>query len=181
MDGGLSNLVVTVNALPSDYRGTFQALINNVKPVTSARDVVVLYFLLDPAFDADAAAELCTHLIYSAALTPAQSEAMHLRLPSLFAAANGPETSRQDFYDGRLRVQDQALRPLVDLLQSTYTLEDAKKKMYDVTHWNGHVHHLEKYVWSLKPAHRLSEVKLRKTGILLPFGESTSAYTEPNR
>jgi len=66
-------------------------------------------------------------------------------------------------------------------VNSTYSQEQAQKNMYNETHWQGRTQYLEKYVWPLKPVHRLVEAKLRRVGILLPFGSSTDAYTEPNR
>ncbi|EKM60568.1 uncharacterized protein PHACADRAFT_167911 [Phanerochaete carnosa HHB-10118-sp] len=181
VDGGLLNLVATVNALPSDYCGRFQALLNNVKHITSARDAAILHCLLDPTLDLEQAAELCTHLLYFSSLTPAQASVLRSHFESLSDSIGNTQSSQQDFHGGNLRVWHHALEPLKDLMNSTYTQEQAQKNMHKATYWDGQTQYLEPRIWSLKPSHRLASIKLRKVGVLLPFAVPTDAFTEPNR
>ncbi len=65
--GDIRNLIETVNGLPKHYQGKCDILLNDIDPIVVNRNLIILFALLGSGPSMDEAAELATHLMYSAA------------------------------------------------------------------------------------------------------------------
>ncbi len=63
----MRNLVKTVNSLPPDFKGKLDVLLNDINPIVTNRNLLVLYVLSAVRPERDAA-ELALHIMYSSAI-----------------------------------------------------------------------------------------------------------------
>ena len=182
------NVVRTVNSLPLNYRGKCDFLLNNVDAVVTNRNLLVLYALLSPGPSIEEAAELATHLMYSAML-PATGAA-YLRRCIRATYGQGPKAGQLSFQScsdtrgkGKLYCMQLATaikRPL-EMFFSAYDVDKASKS-FQTTLWDPHREEERgKFLMSLQPGHRLAFIRFWETGILAPFSCNLGEFDHPNR
>ncbi|EIN11290.1 hypothetical protein PUNSTDRAFT_141704 [Punctularia strigosozonata HHB-11173 SS5] len=191
--GDLRHFIRTVNALPSDYSGTCTVLLNDQDPVITSRNLMALIFLGGHlAGDLERDIELVFHLLYSAAVPARHATAVSLMTQRMFMMASRDlghlqtYSYRHDTEDGRVGSVQAAFPTsvfahLVAMGTSTYTWSEAQKAMTDTTLAPERLDYRERHWGGMSPAHRMSFIRYRSTGVVLPFGADLSAYTEPNR
>ncbi|KAJ7780148.1 hypothetical protein DFH07DRAFT_1026108 [Mycena maculata] len=187
--GDIRNLVQTVNSLPSDYTGYCDILLNDTNPVLVNRNFVILFVLLSSGPSLEEAAELATHLMYSAALPGGGAEYVKRCISFIYESTGEFEAdlSFQRCLNTRGEGKVYSVQPstgikrLLEMFHSTYPLNSALKSMKETTMAPDRLDSNEKYFASLKPSHRMSFQRFRDTGILAPFSLSTVNFTQPNR
>ena len=179
---------MTVNGLPNQYSGKCRILLNDKDITVAGRNAILLYLLLqDSDLEVEEAAELCLHLQYSAALTPKQAVYVAERLVPLFSdLANSRGRSGCDKEiplrgGGALHLSFTEISTVVRMITSTYSLPTAIRFMHDIVLAPSRRDYLDRYLFALHGAHRIAEMHLRETGVVLPFGASIAHFTEPNR
>jgi Domain of unknown function (DUF4470) len=184
----IRDLVRTVNGLPKDYRGKCEILLNDIDAVVVNRSLVILYALLSSVSSIEESAELATHLMYSAALTP--TSAAYLRECIRIIYDDGPADGDMSFQscmktrgEGRLLTMQttMAIKRPMEMFLSTYGLRRGLRSMRGILFDPCREDDRDKIFLSLKPAHRLSLVRLWQTGILAPYSLDVRNFSEPNR
>ncbi|KAK7031711.1 DUF4470 domain-containing protein [Favolaschia claudopus] len=187
--GNLRNLIRTINALPVDYTGYCDVLLNETDPILVNRNLLILFVLLSPGPSIEEAAEFCVHLVYSAALPAAGADYLQ-RCVNFIYACRGEFEADLSFRrclgtrgEGHVYcVQPSAgvKRPL-EMFHSNYTLSAAVQSMKETTLAADRLDFREKSLAKLKPAHRMASQRFRESGILAPFSLNTNNFTQPNR
>ncbi|KAJ7498077.1 hypothetical protein B0H11DRAFT_1715329 [Mycena galericulata] len=187
--GDLRNLIRSVNSLPPDYAGYCDILLNDTNPVLVNRNLVILFVLLSSGPSLEEAAELATHLMYSAALPGGGAEYVKRCISFIYESAEEFEADLS-FHrclhtrgEGKVySVQPSTgIKRFLEMFHSTYSISGALKSMKDTTLAPDRLDSNEKYFASLKPSHRMSFQRFRETGILAPFSLNTVTFTQPNR
>ncbi|KAJ7609039.1 hypothetical protein FB45DRAFT_945186 [Roridomyces roridus] len=184
--GDIRNLIRTINSLPADYSGYCDVLLNETNPVLVNRNLVLLFILLSSGPSLEEAAEIATHLMYSAALPGGGAEYVKRCVTFIYRDCDA-DLSFQRCLDTRGEGKVYSVQPstgtkrLLEMTHSTYPLSSALKSMKDTTMAPDQLDSNEKYFSSLKPAHRMSFQRYRETGILAPFSMTTVNFTQPNR
>ncbi|KAL1672887.1 hypothetical protein EV122DRAFT_294569 [Schizophyllum commune] len=186
--GDIRNLVSTVNGLPDDYSGTCRILINDSSACVTTRNLLILYALLRPGRPIEDAAETALHLWYSAILRPSDAAEMYLCAQRIYGAiqSQADKFELQSVYglrgDGKLYPK----QPLDDMfpirmLISTHGAEEALASMHDTMLHPSRIDYRDRFLASLKPAHRVAWARNKRIGVLASFADDTSNFTEPNR
>ncbi|KAJ7574362.1 hypothetical protein C8J56DRAFT_979466 [Mycena floridula] len=182
----INSLVSTVNGLPKDYSGRCKILMNDVDSIAVNRNLMILFALLRSGPSLDEAAELATHLMYSAAL-PAATATYWEECTSIYRKIEDGDMSFRASLAIRGGVKlhsmqtTMGVRHPLEMFQSTYSLRSALKSMRDVTLDPAALDNQDLFLSKLKPVHRLAFKKLQETGILVPFSSNTNNFTQPNR
>jgi hypothetical protein len=152
------------------------------------RNLVILFVLLRPEFGLDEAAELATHLMYSAALPPSSAANLYRCINAIYNAGNreGDPIFQSDFNTrGRGKLHQMQvttdMKEPMRMLLSKYTLSEGLKGMRNIMLSPSRVDYRDRYLAGLKPAHRLASLHFRERGVLVPFSVDVSHFTEPNR
>ncbi|KAF8621874.1 hypothetical protein AX15_007432 [Amanita polypyramis BW_CC] len=165
------NVVRTVNSLPRNYRGKCDFLLNNADAVVTNRNLLILHALLSPGPSIEEAAELATHLMYSAML-PATGAA-YLRRCVRATYGQGPKAGRLSFQSsadtrgkGKLYCMQlsAAIKRPLEMFFSVYEVDKASRSVRS-TLWNPHrADERGKFLTSLQPGHRLAFIRFWETG-----------------
>lgn len=129
-------------------------------------------------------AEAVLHLLYSAALTKAQSSLIRTHLDRILSSNESPSPQLASgvpidgFY---YLVATEILDIGEALVKSSYSWAHAKRSMHQVMLAPSRVDYRERYLAGLRPRHRAAHMKWRESGVLLPFGEPVEAFDQPNR
>lgn len=180
--GDLRNTIRTVNSLPEGYSGKCRILINDCDSVVACRNALILDILQSAQMlDVAEVAEFCVHLTYSAFLTPTQHQILASCLSSFME-----RRTRFDVNDAFMRNPKHLfaqifIEPLLQMYTSTFDGPTAKRNMHEATLGAARLDNLQSWLWPLRSAHRLAEMHYRRTGVVLPFGVSTSHFTHPNK
>lgn len=177
-------MMTTVNGLPSNYNGKCKILLNDLSSTVAGRNTAILFILLsDSELEVEEAAELCLHLQYSAALTRAQATYVFERLAVLFkdGEIDGCFKSIPLRGGGRLYLSLAEISDIVSMVASSYSLRKAIQSMHSVMLAPSRKDFVDRYLFALRGPHRVGEMHLRRTGVLLPFNAPTDHFTEPNR
>lgn len=187
--GDIRNLLRTVNGLPSDYAGKCDILFNDKNPIVVNRNWIILYTLLQPMVAIKDATELATHLMYSAALSPAATAHLNRCVSILYGqgiiqddklVASGSLPMRGK---GVLHVMADKddMKEFLKMPLSTYNFEEAVKNRHLTMLHPSRVDYRDRYLASLTPGHRMAWTRHQQTGVLAPFSASINHLTEPNR
>ncbi|KAI0338702.1 hypothetical protein BDW22DRAFT_1432230 [Trametopsis cervina] len=182
--GDLRNMMLTINSLPDDYTGKPRVLLNDRDVTVAGRNAAILFILLsDSDLEIEEAAELCLHLQYSAALTYKQATYLSSRLIVLFSDVDVSTCLKEIPLrgGGTLYLLMRDVQDIIDMLKSRYPLSRAISNMHAITLAPSREDYIDRYLLALKGPHRVGEMRMRETGVLLPFGSSTAHFTEPNR
>ncbi|KAF9033297.1 hypothetical protein BDZ89DRAFT_1063034 [Hymenopellis radicata] len=181
--GDLRNVVKTVNALPEDYSGSLNIVLNDHNPMTICRNFLVLLILAREQ-DMERSSELALHLWYSLFLS--EFYMMHVSLVLLGSGClDDLKTGNLVHLTGRMTVQtyfDNADRMiLMRAMQTRLSREDASQAFYESMNAPGRLDSFRDMFYAiLKPHHRLAFDKWRSIGVLLPFGEAHAHMCVPN-
>jgi hypothetical protein len=186
--GDIRNLVTTVNSLPSDYSGKCTCVLNDIQPVVSWRNIITLHALASKEIPLEQAVEMAIQISYSALVTEPTMQYLQ-RIATLFrtttAGSDDPFTSAWFHTRGKgdvtFNTPTAGLKSVSDMISSTYDAETAHRNMKFIRMNPSRIDYLDRYLFTLKPPHRLAACRYRDNGILLPFGMSTDRYTQPNR
>ena len=179
-------MIMSVNCLPEGFTGQCNILLNDLDEIVAGRNVAILYLLLSAPDDVlEEVAELCVHLQYSAAFTMAQAAYVSRKITPLFWF----NTKRGTLYENQLHFRGNNkffyslddIETLQDMLGSMYHLVHAANNMHEVVLAPQRRDVLDKYLFSVRGSHRLGEMHMRETGVVLPFGASTVHFIRPNR
>lgn len=186
--GSLMHLVKTVNGLPREFRGQCDILVNHVDAVMINRHLITLYVLLHSGRDVEESAELATHLMYSAFLTPPCAEYLNKCIEDIYGV--GPREGDMSFYSsletrglGKLHTMQTTMgikRP-VEMATSTYGLTKARRSFHEALLHLSRIDDRERFLLKLRPTHRLALTRFWETGVLAPFFLNTSSFNQPNR
>ncbi|KAL4268876.1 MUB1/samB family protein [Pleurotus pulmonarius] len=184
--GDIRNMVRTVNGLPIDYVGRCKILLNDRNPVIVARNILILHTLLADDHTPQEAAEAAVHLMYSSFLS--REIADHLQHSLMDILDNNDVFSRPMFElniegNGRLNsVSHPTVISFLDTLVTVvYSRSAAAQSRDGVMMAPSRIDYLDRHLSLLRPPHRLSFLRNRKTGILAPFGTDVAHFTEPNK
>ncbi|KAF8211098.1 hypothetical protein K438DRAFT_1959290 [Mycena galopus ATCC 62051] len=181
--GDIRNIIMTVNDLPDNYTGKCSILCNDRNSIVVNRNLVILFVLLTAGANVADAAELATHLMYSAALTPAMAAYVHQCIETIYGT-HGPQSGVWDTR-GAGRICSLQWMPDIQLalqmFRSKYKLPVALASMHSVMWSPERVDYRDRYLSTLEPNHRLAFSRFRTTGVLAPFSVDVSHFTEPNR
>ncbi|KAG8909212.1 hypothetical protein FRC01_007073, partial [Tulasnella sp. 417] len=186
--GDLRNVIKTVNGLPQDYQGQLTLVINDSNPHVAVRNLLLLRMLLDPeALSEEFTAEVVLHTLYSARLTPSQASFVQAWMNPIHAMDDGSS----DLFDGQLEFGSQCClgwlypRKVASLLKlisnASYKTSQAEENRLNVMLSPQRIDYRERYLWTLRPRHRVGFTYWRKTGLLLPIGQPTDAFNTVNR
>ncbi|KAJ3999912.1 hypothetical protein F5050DRAFT_1734787 [Lentinula boryana] len=202
--GDIRNLVMTVNGLPDDYQGRCKILLNDRSDHVTVRNILILYALLRDGPSLELAAEAALHLMYSAALRSSDSSELRHCINAVYGDVmsvlvqspafssiirkNSCGMRRKSFSIrgvGTLSIEQDASNlfgEALTMLQASQNLQDSRKAMHDVMLSPERVDYRDRYLSGLKPSHRLSFLRFRESGVLLPFADADlETFQEPNR
>ncbi|KIK70079.1 hypothetical protein GYMLUDRAFT_994125, partial [Collybiopsis luxurians FD-317 M1] len=178
--GDIRNMIKTVNGLPEDYRGRCKIILNDRSPLVSTRNILILYALLRDGPTIECAAETAVHLMYSSALCPRNSSELRHCVQNLYGdlmylpdspafrsiiAIRGRGTLSMQQYICALVAQT------LPMLRATHSVQETRKAMHSVMLCPERVDYRDRYLFGLEPRDRLSFLRFRESGILLPYGE----------
>ncbi|KAF9443289.1 hypothetical protein P691DRAFT_738080 [Macrolepiota fuliginosa MF-IS2] len=186
--GGLPQLIKTVNSLPQEFHGQCDILLNHVDSVVINRQLIILYLLLRSGRDIDESAELATHLMYSAFLTPPCAGYLADCTRDIYGI--GPREGDMSFYStfesrgsGKLYTiqTTTGIKKPVEMATSTYGLTKARRSFHDALFHPSLIDGRDRFLMKLRPPHRLSLTRFWETGVLAPFFLNTNSFNQPNR
>lgn len=190
--GDMRNVVETVACLPSEYTKPVMLHINDKDFDIVARNLLIT--LLALAAPADSQTVDCMlHLWYSATITSAHLDLIQLHVRPLIRDIVSKVKDKPDdtilgktwtFLAGSCRTelartQWSALLCLCEV-PSQLSAEQAQRMRRAITLAPQRVDHRHRHLCAQKPAHRVSLMKFREDGILLPFGSSRQAFKVAN-
>ncbi|KAF9063960.1 hypothetical protein BDP27DRAFT_1384839 [Rhodocollybia butyracea] len=186
--GDIRNLVNTVNNLSKDFQGKLDVLLNNSDPIITNRILVILYALLTPGPSFDEAAELAVHLMYSSVLSAPTATYLKCCLDDIYGTqSKGSDISFQVSLDTRGKGKIYSLQTVsgvkqpLEMFASTYGLVQALKDLRRVLDAPENADSWDRFLFKLRPSHRMAFKRFRETGVLAPFSADTSNFTQPNR
>lgn len=166
-------------------------IVNDIHPQVLCRNLVFLTMLVGcPEIDPEEIAETVLHLWYSAAVTRDQHVFAKAVTDRVVSANTITPTSTWAFGVPVILPTGTTLEYHLDssvitlakaLVESTYTLEEARHRMQHITLSPARVDYRERHLGELRPRHRTAEMRWKTTGMTLPFGEPLDNFTEPNR
>jgi len=177
-----------VNNLPKAYHGNLNILVNNTNAIVLNRMLVILCVLLSPGPSVDEAAELATHLMYSAALPETAASYMKYCSNVIYGEElkDGEITFQASLRTrgcGRLCSAQPAssIKRITDMFSSTYGLNKAIASMRETTQDPLQVDDRHKTLTFLTPSHRVALDRFWNTGILAPFSLDLKPFKAPNK
>ncbi|KAI0046116.1 hypothetical protein FA95DRAFT_1494462, partial [Auriscalpium vulgare] len=182
--GDLRNIVRTLNELPTDHSGKITILVNDGEPYVLLRNILLL-LILGKVPDKQKAADVALHFWYSALLPSDYGKFLRNLCEELLLStvANGGSVALPLSATSSLRgyLSRECLGLLARMMRSQYTAKDVLKEVKRVRFPPGRVDRRDRYIWLLEPSHRLSSLRFRRSGVLLPFGASSFDFNYPNR
>lgn len=149
-------------------------------------NAVVLHTLLTAGQSHEQAAEVATHLMYSAAVSKSAIASLHKSANTMYGQPWQSFAFRYFDTRGRghiaLAYREKDLAPSLEMLFSSYTLSEALGSR-DATVFSqapSQMDYLDRDYTCLEPGHRAASMHFRKTGILAPFSHDTKEFVEPN-
>ncbi|EPQ57737.1 hypothetical protein GLOTRDRAFT_35487 [Gloeophyllum trabeum ATCC 11539] len=182
--GDLRNVVQTVNNLPEDYAGHMTVVLNDRDPVVTIRTLILLC-LLGTIDDDVTAAELALHFWYSVFLPIQYSVRIkHTVKPLIEQILSRLSECRLPFGSTSsmsFDVSEEIGCCIVEMLSSTYSLEDASTEYRRVRYAESGKDYHDRAYCLYEPAHRVALQEYRLFGLVLPFGALNAHFNWPNR
>lgn len=189
--GDMRNVVKTIVELPASFNGTCEAVMNDRDFDIVARNSILLLTILH--YGPEKAVPFVIHLWYSALVPEELCEAIRKDILPLIEDVcikikNKPANSLQSktwTYGTRslrliLQRNSWDLLPSFFRIPAGFTNEEAqqvRKKTMLAPHRIDHLHRAQ---YSRPPAWRVSFLKFREDGMLLPFGTPRESFITPN-
>lgn len=160
---------------------------NDIDPVVVNRNLLILFALLGAGPSIDEAAELSTHLMYSAALPQANASYLQWCIDYVYGHRSEGDMSYRVALSTRGPGKIYSMQPTagmkqpLEMLQSTFDLPTAIASMRRTYNEAANSDDHDRLLSKLVPSHRLAFKRYRDTGVLLPFSQNTRTFTQPNR
>ena len=179
--GDLRHVVRTINALPSDYSGNLNILVNDWTLPVVCRNLILL-FILGTIPDEAMAADIALHFWYSAFM-PGEYRLRLSSMLSSFLTQHCPVASA--FPLGPHSTLSCALPPnvmphLLHCISSSLSLDDVQGEYDRVRTAPSRRDFRERMYARLRSSHRVAFQEFRRFGIVLPFGAPNSHFNVPN-
>ena len=187
--GDLRNIIKSVVGIPDDYNGTALCIVNDRDPFVVARNVVML--LTSLVFPPVIAAEIVLHIWYSARLKPKMLQDVKDRVRPLIAQVlekieqrkNDILLSKTWTFGSRvlsLRLYKYQWDFILRLFDAEHPVSKSEAHRRDVMLNHTRVDYRERRLFQMSPSRRACSVKMRESGMLLPFGSCLDEYTCSN-
>lgn len=187
--GDLRNIIKTIVGIPDDYNGTALCIVNDRDLLVVARNVVML--LTSLGFPPVIAAEMILHIWYSARLKPEMLQNVKDRVRPLIAQVvedieqkkNGTLLSATWTLGSRvlsIRLFKYQWDFILKLLDAEHPVSKSEAQRENVMLNHTRVDYRERMLFQMSPSRRVCSVKMRESGMLLPFGSCLDEYTCSN-
>ncbi|CAL1711964.1 unnamed protein product [Somion occarium] len=181
-DTEFENLVLSINGLPKDYSGKLTILLNHESARRAAQNLALLLLLASQGSVTEAA-EAALHLWFSSFVQPASTQALTSTLQGVIEQSNSGDHFSQELHENAFIsgvLSKDALQILSTLGDLGYTTDEARDQRNRVFFNPEETTHRLKQYGHLDPSHRLALEHFRGTGVVLPFGSSTSTFSAIN-
>jgi hypothetical protein len=181
--GDLRHVMVTTNALPSNYSGKLTLLINDLSPPTICRNVTLL-LILGTISDKILAADVALHFWYSLFL-PSEyslriSTTLFLFLEHIRKNGAGCSHALGPCSMLSVWISPQNLEFFKRFISPSISVDDAQDEYDRVRTAPSREDFRERMYSGLRPSHRLAFQIYRRFGIVLPFGAPNAHFNSPN-
>ena len=175
--------------MPGNYEGTCTCVVNDRDPIIVCRNVVI--FLVSALLPPVEAADLMLHLWYSARLNYSMLECLRNSVRSLIADVVEKIKNKRDdvllsktwLFGPReisVRLHKYQWSCVLKMLDAQHEVVETEKRRLDVMLNVSRLDHQERHLCTHTPARRACSHKMRKTGILAPFGHCLEQFQYPN-
>lgn len=176
--GDLRHIVSTINALPSNFSGILDILVNDLTTPVFCRNIILL-LILGTISDEKLAADVALHFWYSAFI-PAE---YHLRISVALISflkhdkpvfPLGPHSTLSSW------ISPNAKEYFLHLTSSSISISDAQDEYDRVRTAPSRCDYRDRMYVGLRPSHRVAFLAYRRFGIVLPFGAINAHFNSPN-
>ena len=187
--GDVRNIIKSIVGIPDNYNGTVMCIINDRDQLIVARNVVML--LTSLVFPPAIAAEIMLHIWYSARLKPKMLQDVKDRVRPLIVQAlkkfeqetNDNLLSETWTFGSRvlsLCLYEGQWRFILMMFDAKHPVSNSEiHKQYMMLNATG-MDILEHQLSQMSPSRRVCIVRMRESGMLLPFGSCLDEYTCQN-
>ena len=181
----------SVIALPEAYDKTCTCVLNDRDLVVVCRNIVML--LITMVLPSPVAAELVLHVWYSARLTSGMVQSLQKSVKPLIADVVGKIVGKSGSgsvilsktwtFGARTvsaRLYKEQWKFLLAMLEKGHNIEDTENSRKEIMLNDTRLDHVERHLFLLPPSRRLCSYRMRKEGVLLPFGSRLEKFSFPN-
>lgn len=180
----------TIACLPDIYNGHLTIDINDWDETVVARNLIMLWIALN--FPPESASTAILHFWYSAFLPLSIAESIRNQILPIIESHLGPKPAGSAAYSQsswsqknvtlRATLPKKGWERLKSYLPGapTVSFHDGVELRKSVTLAHERRDYRDRALFRLPPSWRLSQLKYRKDGVLLPFGASRESFKIPN-
>ena len=187
--GDLRNIIRSIVGIPDNYKGTALCIVNDRDLLVVARNVVML--LTSLVFPPVIAAETILHIWYSARLKPEMLQNVKDRVRPLIAQmVEGIEQRENDTllsetwtFGSRvlsIHLYKYQWDFILKLLDADHPVSKSEAQRQNGMLNDTRKDYRERMLFQMSPSRRACSVKMRESGMLLPFGSCLDEYTCSN-
>ncbi|KAI9714053.1 MAG: hypothetical protein M1812_006500 [Candelaria pacifica] len=187
--GDLRNIIKSIIGIPNGYNGKCVCIVNDKDQIVMARNVVML--LTSMVFPPVIAAELILHIWYSARLTSKMWQDIKERVrPLIVEVLKKIEQKKDDVLLSKtwtfgtrvlsLRLYKQQWNFILRVFDAEQPVSKSEEQRRYVMLNDTRVDYRERRLFEMSSSRRACSLKMRETGILLPFGSCLDEYTCSN-
>ncbi|KAF8800836.1 hypothetical protein BYT27DRAFT_7245483 [Phlegmacium glaucopus] len=181
--GDLRHVVHTINALPSNFMGNLDILVNDVTLPVICRNIVLL-IILGTIPDEKNAADVALHFWYSAFIPMEYSQ----QLMSVLTSFMQHKSESHDSHVFPLGPHStlscslplHAKEYFLHFVSSSISVTDAQDEYDRVRNAPSRRDYRDRMYEGLRPSHRVAFQEYRRFGIVLPFGAMNAHFNVPN-
>ena len=179
----------SVIALPEGYDQICTCVLNDQDTVVVCRNIVML--LITMLLPPPVAAEVVLHVWYSARLTSGMVHALQKSVKPLIADVVGKITGRSSSVlfsktwtfgasAVSVRLYKEQWNFLLAMLEKDHRTDDTEGSRKYIMLNDTRLDYRERHLFLLSPSRRVCTDRMRKDGILLPFGSCLEEFSFPN-
>ena len=172
-------MIESVANIPGNYEGTFTCVVNDRDPVIVCRNAVI--FLVSVLLPPLEAADLMLHIWYSGRIKSSMLEFLRNSVRNLIADVVQKIKNKEDdvllskawHFGAReisVRLHKYQWSCLLKMLDSQHEVVETERRRLDIMLNVSRLDHQERHLCTQTPAGRACSHKMRKTGVLAPFG-----------
>jgi len=179
--GSLRHVVCTINALPSDYSGNLNILINDATSPVVCRNLILL-LILGTIMEEAIAADIALHFWYSAFM-PEEYRLRLLSTLSSFVMQNCPVATAFPLGPRSIlfcALPQDVMPQLLHCMSSSLSMDDVQSEYDRVRTAPSRRDFRERMYAMLRPSHRVAFQEFRRFGIVLPFGAPNAHFNVSN-
>ena len=187
--GDPRNLMVSINALPTAYKGTCTSVLNDKNMNIVARNIVML--LMSAQLSPLEAAELVLHIWYSARLTQGMLAAIDKYATKAIADTVAKIKDKDDdvmqskkWIFGTAEIIVRLYKPqwttLLQILEAKHDVKKTEKERRKIVLAPSRLDYRDRELFNLPGFGRMCSTKFRETGVLAPFGSALDSFECPN-